>query len=87
MTEAELDAAKIAEDMRKWHQLNRDAPQAKASVKLLKQAIQSLEEAERYLLRAADAVEHTPECDRILSIECGTEDIETAVRGQVERMK
>ena len=85
MTDAQLDAIKEAEDMRIWEELNKDDPNARA-VDLLNKAMKALEEAEGYLQEAAAEVEHTPETDRIASLNMSAEDLEIDVRMQIGRM-
>ena len=87
MTDAELDAIKTAEDMRAWHELNKEDPHSKAAVEFMRQAVQALEQAEAYLQKAADQVEDTPETDRILSLNMDAEELECNIRTQIERMK
>lgn len=86
MTGAQLDAIKEAEDMRIWEELNKEDPNAKAAVEFLRQAVQALEEAESYLQSAAGLVEHTPETDRIASLNMSAEELEIDVRMQMKRM-
>ena len=87
MTDAELDAIKAAEDMRAWHELNKEDPHAVEAVAYLRKAVQVLEEVEAYLQNAAEAVEDTPETDRIASLNMSAEELEIDVRAQIERMK
>lgn len=87
MTDAELDAIKAAEDMRAWHELNKEDQHSKAAVEFLRLAVQALEEVESYLQSAAEAVEDTPETDRILSLNMDAEELECNIRTQMERMK
>ena len=82
-----LDAMKEAQDAKAWEDLHREDPNKSAAVDLLKMAVQVLEQAEKTLLRAADMVDGSPDCDRIVSLENGTEDIEICVRQQIGRMK
>lgn len=87
MTDAQLDAIKEAEDARIWEALNKEDPNAQAAVEFLRQAVQALEEAESYLQSAAELVEHTPETDRIASLNMTAEDLEVDIRMQIGRMK
>lgn len=87
MTDAQLDAIKEAEDARIWEELNAEDPKAQQAVDLLNKAVKALEEAEKHLQEAAGLVEHTPETDRIASLNMSAEDLEIDVRMQVERMK
>ena len=86
MTDAQLDAMKEAEDARIWEELNADDPRRDTAIAFLRQAVQALEEAESYLQSAAEAVEHTPETDRIASLNMTAEDLEVDIRMQIGRL-
>lgn len=87
MTGAEVDALKEAEDARIWEELNAEDPKAQKAVELLTKAVQLLEQVEHLVEQAAEAVEYTPESDRVASLNIDTEELEIAVRMQIERMK
>jgi hypothetical protein len=86
MTDAQLDAIKEAEDARIWEALNAEDPKAKQAVDLLNKAVTALWDAEVYLQEAAGLVEHTPETDRIASLNMDVEKLEVDVRMQIRRM-
>ena len=86
MTDAQLDAIKEAEDARIWEELNAEDPKAKQAVDLLNKAVTALWDAEVYLQEAAKLVEHTPETDRIASLNMDVENLEVDVRMQIRRM-
>ena len=86
MTDARLDAIKEAEDARAWEELNKEDPHAKAAVDLLTRAVQLLEQVESLVQEAAEAVEDTPETDRIASLNMTAEDLEVDIRMQIGRM-
>ena len=87
MTDATLDAIKEAEDARIWEELNKEDPKAQKAVRLLCDAVQMLERIEALIAQAAEAVEDTPETDRIASLNIDAEELEIAVRMQIERME
>lgn len=87
MTDAQLDAIKEAEDARIWEELNKEDPKAQEAARKLQAAIGLLEQAEALIAQAAEAVEDTPETDRIAAINLDIEETEIAVRLQIERMK
>lgn len=87
MTGAQLDAIKGAEDAMAWEEQNKSDPQIETAITHLKLAVQAMEEAEKCLQRAAEAVESIPETDRIVSLHMGLEEFEIHVRIQIERMK
>ena len=87
MTDAQLDAIKEAEDARIWEELNKTDPKVESAVGHLRRAVAAFKEAERHLREAAELVEHTPETDRIASLNMDTEDLEVDIRMQIERMK
>lgn len=77
---------KEAEDARAWEELNKDDPKCETAIAFLRQAVQALEEAESYLQSAAEAVEHTPETDRIASLNMTAENLEVDIRMQIGRL-
>lgn len=86
MTDAQLAAIKEAADARAWEELNEEDPHAKAAVDLLTKVVQLLEQVESLVHDAAEAVEDTPETDRVASLNIDAEELEIAVRMQIERM-
>ena len=87
MTGAQLSAIKEAEDAKAWEDLNKEDPHAKAAVELLTMAAQLIEKVECLVRDAAEEVEDTPETDRVASLNIDAEELEVAVRMQIERMK
>jgi hypothetical protein len=87
MTDAQLDAIKAAEDAFAWEALNKDNHKWEMAIAFLRQAAMAFVEAESYLQSAAEAVEDTPETDRIAALDDAAQDIEHNVRAQIERMK
>jgi hypothetical protein len=87
MTDAQLDAIKEAEDARIWEELNKEDPATQKAVDLLTKAVALLEQVEQLVQDAAEAVENTPETDRVASLNIDAEELEIAVRTQIERMK
>ena len=90
MTGTEVDNLKEAADAEAWERLNATpeidrAAQARA-VDLLKEAIRLLVQVESCLDDAAGELEETPDENRIVSLKDGTEELETYLRLQVERM-
>lgn len=77
---------KEAEDARAWEELNKDDPNAETAIAFLRQAVLALGEAESYLQSAADAVEDTPETDRIASLNKTAVDLEVDIRMQIVRL-
>ena len=87
VTGAELDAIKEAADMRAWEDLNTEDPKAQKAVRLLCDAAQMLERVEALISQAAEAIDGTPETFRVESLNNDAEELEIAVRMQIERMK
>lgn len=87
MTGVEVDAIKKAEVARIWEKLNKEAHKAQKAVRLLCDAAKMLEHIKALIAQAAEAVEDTPETDRIASLNIDAEKLESAVRMQIERMK
>lgn len=77
---------KEAEDARIWEELNADDPRRDTAIAYLRHAVQALEEVEDFLQSAADAVEDTPETDRIASLNKTAEDLEVDIRMQIGRL-
>lgn len=86
MTDAQLDAMVEAENARIWKELNRDDPKAQEARRKLLAAVGLVKQAEALVADAAEAVEHTPETDRIASLNIDLEDIENAMREQARRL-
>jgi hypothetical protein len=87
VTGAQLDAIKDATYMATWEALNKDDPKAQKAVELLKLAIDLLERVEQVVADAAEAVENTPEQWRVESLNVDADELVSALRMQIERMK
>ena len=87
MKDATLDAMIEAENARIWEELNKEDPKAQAAATKLRLVLDLIERAESVVLDAADDVEHTPETDRIASINIDLENVENAIREQIGRLQ
>lgn len=83
----DVDAIKEAADARVWEELNAEDQKAQKAVDLLTKAVALLEQVEQLVNDAAEAVEYTPESDRVASLNIDAEELEIAMRLQIGRMK
>lgn len=86
MTGAEIDAIKEADDSRIWEEMNAETVDTRAAVDLLTQAVALLEQVEQLVTDAAEVLDGKPDASRVESLNIDAEDLECAVRAQIERM-
>lgn len=82
-----VDEIKEAADANAWEALNAIDPRAEKAREQIKQAVSMIEQAEKALQDAAEAVENTTHGDVIESYLSDLEFLETDLRLQIERMK
>jgi vacuolar-type H+-ATPase subunit E/Vma4 len=82
-----VDEIKEAADANAWEALNAIDPRAEKAREQIKQAVLMIEQAEKALQDAAEAVENTTHGDVIESYLSDLEFLETDLRLQIERMK